>query len=57
MSGTRISPLIVGGEGGAAGEVGEPPPPHPVSVPATVAPVVTTKTRRVDFKGRFRIGT
>jgi hypothetical protein len=43
MSGTRISPLIVGGVGGDTGAVGEPPPPQPVSVEATVAPVVTRR--------------
>src|SRR5512134_2663030 len=44
ISGIRISLAIGGGVEGVDGELGdEPPPPQPVKVPATVAPVVTTK--------------
>jgi hypothetical protein len=43
MSGTRISPVIGGGVTGAEGELGEPPPPQPVKLEATVAPVASTK--------------
>jgi hypothetical protein len=43
MSGTRISPVIGGGVTGVVGELGEPPPPQPANVEATVAPVVKTK--------------
>jgi hypothetical protein len=45
MSGTRISPVIGGGVTGALGELGdeEPPPPQPLIVDATVAPVAKTK--------------
>src|SRR5574341_2439848 len=57
MSGTRISPVIGGGVDGVEGELGEePPPPQPANVPATVAPVVTTKKRRVLFTARSRSG-
>ena len=51
MSGTRISPLIVGRRGRRGGRGRGEPPPQPVSVEATVAPVVTTKTRRRSLQG------
>lgn len=43
ISGTRISPVMGGGVTGAEGELGEPPPPQPANVEATVALVVKTK--------------